>query len=168
MDTPRADAPAEIARLEQTIGFQHRFWRAERIAWLALVAFVVAALLGAFGAGGVLSDVETSAGGVRVEWPRIARRGRVAEIRVELPPAPGAEQAALQLTPGFHRAWRLRDTTPPPEGAAGSEGLVLRFGRDTGAAWIALHVEPLGAPGPRRLRLVAGGQAFDLPVFVWP
>jgi hypothetical protein len=142
------DRPAEIARIEGDLAFQGRVWRAERIAWIAMLALVGAALAGVFGAGGPLAGASTARGAVEVSWPRMQRLGRVAEIRIAGP------AGALHLDPAFADGWRLHGTTPP--GGAAGPGLRV------------LHVEPLSGPGPRRLRFAVGATAFDLPVFVWP
>ncbi|WP_270933726.1 hypothetical protein [Falsiroseomonas oryzae] len=160
--------PAEIARIDRDIAFQRHVWRLQRVAWLAMAALVVAACLGLFGGGGPFADQDRQIGDVQASWARMQRLGRTDPIRLDLPSRGG--DADVRLAGDFPRLWRLHDTTPPPlsTGTAGA-GLVLRFGRDAdGVARIALHAEPIGAPGPRRLRIVADGQSLDLPVLVWP
>ena len=142
-------APPEIAAIERDIAFQRRAWRAERIGWAGMLAVVAAALLGAFGGGGPIAGAEARIGGLSVEWARVQRLGATTPLRIALPM--GTEVPAPRLPPDFARRWRLRDAAPPAGGPV-----------------IALHLEPLGPPGPRRLRLEVAGQALDLPVFVWP
>lgn len=141
-------SPPEIARIEGQLGFQRRFWVAERIGWFAMAGLLLAALLGLLGAGGPLATAERRVQGVSVTWARFQRLGRATPLRITLPPG---VPAALRPPPGFAARWRLRDTT------AGADGREL-----------ALHVEPVGAPGPQRLRLEVAGRMLDLPVFVWP
>lgn len=162
--------PPEIARMEGNLAFQRRVWRVERLGWVAMAAIVVAALLGLFGGGGRLAEAEARSGGLEAAWARIGRLRNTAPIRVTLPPEPGAREAELRLDPDFPERWRLRDATPPLlEAVAGRDAFVLRVRRDaTGSASLALHVEPTGTPGPRRLHLSSGGQSLELPVFVWP
>ncbi len=163
-------APPEIARIEAGIGFQRRVWRAERIGWALMLAVVLAALGGLFGGGGPLARGEAADGGLEAEWPRMARLGAAAPIRVTLPPEPGAREAELLLPPDFAANWQVRAIAPAPiemEGGAGA--LVLRLRRDAaGRAAVAIEAEPAGRPGPRRLRLGSAGRVLDLPVFVWP
>jgi hypothetical protein len=163
-------APPEIARIEAGIGFQRRVWRAERIGWVAMLALVAAALGGLFGGGGPLARGEAGDGGLRADWPRIARLGAGAPIRVTLPPEPGAQVAELRLPADFPARWRLREIAPTPLEAEGGAGaFVLRLRRDAeGRAAVAIEAEPEGGPGPRRLRLESAGRVLDLPVFVWP
>ncbi|MGG5812095.1 hypothetical protein [Falsiroseomonas sp. CW058] len=160
--------PPEIARMERDLPFQRRTWRAQRVGWAAMAMLVAAALAGLFGGGGWLAAGEAEDGGLRAEWPRIQRLGLAEPLRMVLPAADGL--AELRLDAGAAARWRLRDATPPPlDAAAGPGGLVLRIGRDgAGPAAIVLHLEPIGAPGPRRLRVESGGRALDLPIFVWP
>jgi multidrug efflux pump subunit AcrA (membrane-fusion protein) len=141
-------SPPEIASIESQLGFQRRFWVAERIGWVAMVGLMLAGLLGLLGGDGPLATAERRVEGVSVTWARFQRLGRSTPLRITLPPG---VPAALRPPTGFAALWRLRDTT------AGADG------RD-----IALHVEPVGAPGPQRLRLEVAGRMLDLPVFVWP
>jgi hypothetical protein len=141
-------SPPEITRIEAQLGFQRRFWVAERIGWLIMVGLLLAALLGLLGAGGLLGTAERQVEGVSVTWARFQRLGRAAPLHITLPPG---VSAALRPPPGFAARWRVHDTT------AGADG------RD-----LALHVEPVGTPGPQRLRLEVAGRMLDLPVFVWP
>jgi hypothetical protein len=163
-------APPEIARIEQGIGFQRRVWRAERIGWALMLAAVVAALGGLFGGGGPLARGQAREGGLEADWPRMARLGAGAPIRVTLPPEPGAREAELRLPADFAASWRVREIAPAPlEAEGGAAAFVLRLRRDAaGHAAVAIEAEPEGGPGPRRLRLESAGRVLDLPVFVWP
>jgi hypothetical protein len=163
-------APPEIARIEEGIGFQRRVWRAERIGWALMLALVLAALGGLFGGGGPLARGQARDGGLEADWPRMARLGAGAPIRVTLPPEPGAREAELRLPADFAARWRVREIAPAPlEAEAGAAAFVLRLRRDPdGHAAVSIEAEPEGGPGPRRLRLEASGRVLDLPVFVWP
>lgn len=163
-------APPEIARIEAAIGFQRKVWRAERIGWLAMAATVLAAMGGLLGGEGPLARGRAAAGGLEAEWPRIARLGAAATIRLTLPAEPGAPPAELRLPPEFPRDWRLRSAAPTPlEAESGPRAFILRIRRDAeGAAGVTLDAEPTGGIGPRRLRVEAGGRTLDLAVFVWP
>ncbi len=163
-------APPEMTRIEDGIAFQRRVWRAERIGWVLMLALVAAAILGLFGGGGVLARGQAQAGGLAVEWPRLARLGAAAPIRITLPPEPGAREAELRLPADFPARWRVREIAPAPlEAEGGAAAFLIRLRRDRdGAAALVIEAEPEGGPGPRRLRVESGGQVLDLPVFVWP
>jgi hypothetical protein len=140
--------PPDIERIERDIAFQQRFWMAERVGWVAMAGLVGLALLGLLGGGGPLASAERRIGEATVSWARIQRLGSTTPLRIALP---AGEAAEPRLPPDFASRWRLRD------GMAGMAGDHL-----------ALHVEPIGAPGPRRLRIEIAGRMLDLPVFVWP
>jgi hypothetical protein len=163
-------APPEIARIEASIGFQRRVWRAERVGWLAMAAIVLAAFGGAFGGAGPLARGQAEAGGLIAEWPRIARLGAASTLRIALPADPASREAELRLPPDFARDWRLRAAVPVPlEAEGGARAFTLRLRRDAaGAAGVTLDIEPNGGIGLRRLLLESGGQVLDLPVLIWP
>ena len=137
-------ASPEIARIEATMPFQRRTWLAERIGWFGMGAVVAAGLAGLLGGGGPLATGRMEAGGVTIEWPRMARLGLTEPLRLVAP-----ADATVRLDSSSAPDWRLRD------GTRGGDVQVL-------------HLEPIGSPGPRRLRLEVAGQRLDLPVFVWP
>lgn len=147
------DAPREIAEIEANQIYQRRMWWVERAGWAGMAALVLGGLLGVFGGTGPLATGRHEAEGIVAEWPRMARLGSTEPVRLTVPDG----VAELRLGPGFAAEWRLRDTTPPGIVGAGTAG----------ASSVTLHIEPVGSPGPRRLRLDVAGQRLDLPVFVW-
>jgi hypothetical protein len=52
--------------------FQRRVWAAQRIGWIAIGAFVIAALVGVFGQG-PLSSAAAGGNALRIEYERFAR-----------------------------------------------------------------------------------------------
>jgi hypothetical protein len=157
--------PPDLRRMEGDMPFQRRVWRVQRMAWVAMVLVVAAAMAGAFGGDGPLALGRHQEGGATIEWARIQRIGAAAPIRITLPPGDGA----LRLSPDFLESWRLRAVTPPPLGVqAGPDGYRLEPAGTEAGAVLVLEAEATGWPGLRRLRLRAAGQDFDLPVLVWP
>ena len=60
--------------LEESMGFERKNWIAERIAWVLLTLFVLAALIGVFGRGGISSAKAGSAEqGMEAEYERFLR-----------------------------------------------------------------------------------------------
>lgn len=156
------EQPREIADIDRNQEFQQRMWWTARVGWVTMAVVVLAGLLGVFGGAGPLATGRHVEAGVVVEWPRMARLGLTEPIRLHLP----AGSAGPRLPPDFGAIWRLHDTTPPNllevEAPAASR-LSARS-----PVTVTLHIEPIGWPGARRLRLDAGGRELDLPVFVWP
>ena len=164
------DLPPPLQRIEGEIGRQHRLWRIQRIGWALMSAFVAAAALGLLGGGGPFARGAAEVEGLDAEWPRFPRLGLTEPLRLTLPAEPGATTAELHLPAGFTTAFRLHATMPPArETVVGPAGVTLRLPRDAaGGAKLVLHLEPLGAAGPRRLRVETSGRALDMPMFVWP
>lgn len=165
-----AGLPPDLRRMEGDMPFQRRFWRMQRLAWVAMASLVLAALAGGFGGGGPLAEGVHRQAGVEIAWSRIQRLGAVTPMRVQLAGMTDGEAAALRFEPGFLAEWRLRGMLPAPRAAdAGAAGLrLVPASAGDGGAAVVLRVEPIGWPGFRRLRVQAGGQAFDLFVLVWP
>ncbi len=155
----------DLRGMDCDMPFQRPVRRMQRIAWLLMPAVLALVLAGAFGRGGRLAAAERNQGGVTVEWARIQRLGAPIPLRVTLPPGDGA----IRLDSGFLRSWRLREVTPQPRAIqAGPDGARLLPAATDAGATVVMEAEPRGWPGPRRLRIRAGGQDFDLPVLVWP
>lgn len=151
----------ELRRMGGDVPFQRRVWRTPRGAGVAMLSIVVAALAGAFGGGSPMAEGSRHQGGVEVQWSRIQRLGVVAPLRLSLP----ADKAVIRFDSELLDGWRLRNVTPEPMAVqAGPDG--YRFA--AAGAVVVLETEAIGWPGPRRLRLRAGGEDFDLPVLVWP
>jgi hypothetical protein len=77
--------------------FQTREWLAQRMGISLMALFVIAALLGLTGAGGVLNDgtAVSGSGDVRVEYDRIVRRSATTSMTLHLHSDP----------PGFIQFW---------------------------------------------------------------
>ena len=96
--------------------FQTREWLAQRVGIGLMTVFVLAALLGLTGAGGVLNDgtAVSSSGAVRVDYNRIVRRSASTSMTLHLHSDP----------PGFIQFWvsapyldaiQLESVTPMPQ-----------------------------------------------------
>lgn len=96
--------------------FQTREWHAQRIGIVLMTLFVLAALLGLTGAGGVLNDgtAVSPSGDVRIEYDRIVRRSASASMTLRFHSDP----------PGFIQFWvsapyldavHIESVTPMPQ-----------------------------------------------------
>jgi len=169
------DASAEIRRIEECHPIQRRVWRVQRIGWLGMALFVLAALLGLMGRGGPLAEAETTTpdGALRIRYERMQRLGSPTTLRIGARADAVEEGAiALQLDRAFLRDWRLRPGVPVPiAAAAGPDGLLLRFR----AAPDALHVAAVLEMTPERAFMIArpeiavgDGPPARLLILVWP
>jgi hypothetical protein len=176
MPSPLADAPPELRRIEEDLPYQRRTWRFERIGWVLMALFVLAALLGATGSGGPLVRVEatTPDGALRIRYDRIQRQGAPTTLRFAARAAPPGGTLDLRLDRVFLDGWRLEPGVPvPTTAAAGPEGLRLRFATAAsgGAAppVVALHATPDGWFRLARPEVALGdGPPARLFILVWP
>lgn len=146
MDPPATSqapaAPWGGAQIGEDMRFQERWWRAERIAWVAMALFVLAAAAGVFGSGPASRASSTAAGGARLEYPRFLRARAQAELIVVLPAA-GRVRRSLVLSPSLLERFEVEALVPPARAARSGEGLHY-----------TLHTEPR-APARAWLRVRA-------------
>jgi hypothetical protein len=83
--------------IDEDLAFQRKEWFAQRVGIAALSLFVVAALLGLTGAGGVLSHATAGEPGraLSVEYERFVRRGAMSTMTLRIHSDP----------PGFIQFW---------------------------------------------------------------
>ena len=101
--------------IEADLTFQKKEWRARRILFALLCAFVVAAALGATGMGGPLSDATAGREDdpIFVEFQRVVRRGAIATMRLHLHSAPGVVKFWVSA-PYFEHV-RIQSVAPQPQ-----------------------------------------------------
>ena len=96
--------------------FQTREWHAQRVGIALMALFVLAAMLGLTGAGGVLNDgtAASDSGNVRIEYDRVVRRSASSSMKLRLHNDP----------PGFIQFWvaapyldavHIESVTPVPQ-----------------------------------------------------
>ena len=88
---------ARTLEIDEDLAFQRKEWFAQRAGIAMLSLFVLAALLGLTGAGGVLSHATAGerGGGVYVEYEKFVRRGAMATMTLRFHSDP----------PGFIQFW---------------------------------------------------------------
>lgn len=83
MPTPRLDG----LQIEEDIAFQRRWWRVQRVGWVAIALGLLAALLGFLGAGPLSTGTVIVPGVMRVEYQRFTRYQTPETLTVHLEPA---------------------------------------------------------------------------------
>lgn len=149
---------------------QRAHWMFERIGWYALVAVIVAALLGLFSNGPLSrTTVHDPSRKLTVEFDRLARNGASGEMRLHADPQPG-QDVTVRFSPAFMRAVTLTTIEPQPrEARSSADGTEYVFGRRTGAP-LDIYLAVL----PQRVGLVRGEIALDgnapaaVTLFVYP
>ena len=103
--------------IEQDLGFQRREWVFQRLGAWAIGAFVIAAALGVFGAGGTFSRARARAphGGYWIEYDRFARVGAPARLLVHWPQALAeAPERILTINRDYFDNIRVEQIIPEP------------------------------------------------------
>lgn len=104
---------ADGLQIEEDRAFQRRFWRAQRLAWLAFAAACLVALLGLTGSGGAFQKSVMRFEGARVEFPRISRWEGPDELKVRFErPAPSH---GLRIGRDFLDRFSVERIQPEPE-----------------------------------------------------
>ncbi len=150
------------------LDFQRRSWRVQRVAWLAMILIVIAALLGLFGGEGVLNQAVLGDPGaaLRVEYHHFDRVLDQTHLRLEV-----SGTARLWITNSFLEHLLIEAIVPEPKQMiAGDERTTLVFE--------LAEAEPFGAVviyyKPQRVGLVSGqigvdgGVTYAFQQFIYP
>jgi hypothetical protein len=109
--------------IDQDLDSQRRSWRIQRLGWVLMAAFVLAATAGLLGSGPLSHRRVTVPGVMVVDYDRFARLQTDETLTVRLEPAAtAAETVRLSLDRGFLDSARVQSVLPPPvrvEAAAG-------------------------------------------------
>jgi hypothetical protein len=94
---------------------QHSVWRLQRVGWVLIVAFLLAALLGLFGTG-PLSRSSAQSGGLKLEYERTARATSPTTLVIH-GPSDGQGVFRLWLERSLLEKNEVEHVTPEPERA---------------------------------------------------
>ena len=101
--------------------FQERFWIAVRIGWAAMIAVMVAAILGFTGSGGTFSAQALQAGNVTVEIPSVSRWAASDTLTIVIDQP--SERTTVWIPAGFGDVFSIESVTPQPQSvSAGPDG----------------------------------------------
>jgi hypothetical protein len=104
-------------QLDQELRHQEREWKIQRIGWFLMLAIVIAAVFGVFGAGPLSS---TSAGGepagLTVNYERFIRHQDETELTIELAAGQAdSGQVELWIATGYLEDLAIQGIRPEPE-----------------------------------------------------
>lgn len=126
-------AGRDLDEFGQDLQFQRRFWRAERIAWVAYVLLLVAALLGLTGGGGPLSHANAETPYGTIDYPQVSRWQAADDLSVRF--AGGASE--VTLGEDFVELFAIESIQPQPDSAtATADGIQYSFSSSAGGAVI--------------------------------
>lgn len=113
-------------------GWQERFWTSQRVAWIAMALFILAAMAGLTGMGGPLASASADLGGGTIEYPRITRWQADDQLQVRVEPA-STGNVELTLSPQFVQTFAISSIQPEPKDArATTSGHRFVFETDQG------------------------------------
>lgn len=103
-------------QIEQNIRFQEREWRLQRIGWIVFATFIIAAVLGLFGGGGMFAQKRIDTGnGVAVEFSRFERSGAITKLRIDAQPnGPHQSEFAIWIDREYFQNFDIESITPTP------------------------------------------------------
>lgn len=145
-------------------------WRAQRIGWVLLGMFVVAAALGVFGDGPASTQRVADAGGqFTLEYERFARIDAPVQMRIEIAPHAGARNIELWLAREYAHHIEIETISPQPVStAAGREALFYRFRVIDAPTTITFSYKPRTAGRLHAAIGVAGAPGIAFTQWVYP
>jgi len=157
MEEPRIRSDG--LQLSEHRRFQERFWKLERVAWIAFAVVTVSALLGLTGAGGPLATAS-----------RVARWETADELQIALQPRVGAAERTVMLAPEFTKSFQLEDVQPQPSKSSVSDlGQILVFDNPgTQGGQITIHIRAQSVGRKPFTITIDGGTPNALTTYVFP
>ena len=143
----RLDVPDDRA-------WQERFWTVQRVAWVLMALFILAALFGATGKGGPLASASAQTPDGTIDYPRITRWQSAEDVIIRLPPATSGE-VELLVSPGFAKVYSIDSIVPQPSKST-----------TTPAGHMFTFAAAGGGPKEIVLNVTAGKPAIAQPVDV--
>jgi hypothetical protein len=152
-------------QIDQSLGFQRRFERVQKIAWRVLALLPVAAIAGLFG-GGVLSQVTAGGAGATITYERFGRRSVDTQLEVTVERA--RSPVAIAVSRGFLDGYDLSEVRPQPTRVtAGPDGLVFTFAAPRGGA-VSFTLQPQSLGSSSGTVRVGDSPAVRVRQFVYP
>lgn len=106
--------------VEDEISLHRRGWIIQRIGWVLMFAFLIAAILGLFGEG-PLSSKKIQAGGVSVEYERFCRYEHGMVIRLQ---SDGENINTVSIPQTYLKSFRVATIIPEPAKQVATTGSV--------------------------------------------
>jgi hypothetical protein len=132
-------------QIDQDLEFQRREWIAQHVGWWALVAFIAAALLGAFG-GGLLSSARAGDEGsaLWIDYERFVRVGTTSRLSVHLGAARDGSSQELRINREYFENLRVEQIVPEPDRTViGGSDVTMYFPPSNDSSVVILDVQPL-------------------------
>lgn len=153
--------------------FERHWWRVQRISWVLMGLFVLAALLGAFGQGWLGSAKQRSAAEeAEVAYERFPRLGTPFRIQIHLeqPLATASDELELAFGTTYLDCFDIEVASPVPlRSSTSGDQVIYVFSRAPSSARssITLRLMPIRI-GRCSGQLEIGGATVDVRHFVYP
>ncbi|MBI5668021.1 MAG: hypothetical protein HZC41_08415 [Chloroflexi bacterium] len=125
----------------QDLEFQRRAWAVQRVAWIGMLLFIIAALLGLLGDSGPLSNATagSEADGLQIQYHRFMRQGKPMSLTVQAEVPAGQNTLRLRVNRAYLDRFQLDQITPDPESVAARDGqLVYEFALENPAGQVTI------------------------------
>ena len=164
---------AHALEIEEDLEFTRRVWRAQRIGWVLLAAWVVAALLGVLGPGPLASSSASSPdGALRLEYGRFEHFQRPFELEFAIgSDATRAELVRIWIDVAYLERFDLERITPEPVATlAGADRQAFEFrALEPGRPMrVTFELEPRSAGRVEGRAGIDGGAELAFTQLVYP
>jgi hypothetical protein len=158
--------------IDEDIELESANWKVQRVAWVLMAIFVLAALLGFTGDGGIGNLQSLKAGdsteGLEVEYERFVRRSAPAEIKVKLHPSASGSLTDLQISKDFYEKLQVDKVVPEPaEVYTHEQGITYRFTSANQPFSITFYLTPKGM-GSLPLHFSTAQKQVNITQFIYP
>jgi hypothetical protein len=106
--------------VEDEISLHRKGWVIQRIGWVIVFGFLIAALLGLFGEG-PLSRKKIQTGNISVEYERFCRYEHGMEIRLQ---SANENISTVSIPQAYLKAFRIGTIVPEPDRQVATEGYI--------------------------------------------
>jgi hypothetical protein len=155
-------------KLDRQLKFHRVEWRIQRIGWIVVVVFLVAAGAGLFG-NGPLSHASAASAEGRVEYERFLRYGSPSQIVITPTSRAAHGISRIEISSEYLEGFRIESITPEPANVhmAGQQ-LVYEFTAAGSGASISIHVDPQRLWRHRAVVRIDGGAPLEIRQLTYP
>ena len=125
--------------LKDEIDLHKKGWIVQRIGWVLMFAFLIAAMLGFFGEG-PLSNKHIQAGSINVEYERYCRYEHGMQIRLE---STGENISIVSIPQTYLKNFRVSTIVPEPEKQVSTAGFVQYQFEGTQNNIVTFYLDPV-------------------------
>lgn len=161
---------SDALQLDEHRKFQERFWKIQRVAWVAFAIVTIGALAGLTGAGGPLSTSTIEGNDAVILYPHVARWETADELHVTFQPKAEATERTITLAPEFAKSFQLESIQPQPlKSTTGSNGQTLVFGSPGGdGGQVSMHIRAQSVGQAVFTVAIDGNTPMALTTYVLP